>query len=79
MRERYAGWLPRYGDFVRRRRDRLGQVSTEVAGLDLPPAVFKTCPWSRGRSAKPVAAVVALLSARGTRQRNHRDAVAGCG
>jgi hypothetical protein len=31
---------------VRRRRvDPLGRVNTAVAELDLPPAVFKTCPW----------------------------------
>jgi hypothetical protein len=28
-----------------RRADRLSRVSTAVANLDLPPAVFKTCPW----------------------------------
>jgi hypothetical protein len=31
---------------VRRwRRDRFDRVSTAAAQLDLPPAVFKTCPW----------------------------------
>jgi hypothetical protein len=29
----------------RRRADRFDRVSTVVAELDLPPAVFKTCPW----------------------------------
>ncbi|HEY6576853.1 MAG TPA: hypothetical protein VI029_18425 [Mycobacterium sp.] len=29
----------------RRRRDRFDQVRAAVADLDLPPAVFKTCPW----------------------------------
>jgi hypothetical protein len=28
-----------------RRVDRLDRVSTAVADLELPPAVFKTCPW----------------------------------
>ncbi len=30
---------------LRRNRHRLDQVSTTVADLELPPAVFKTCPW----------------------------------
>jgi hypothetical protein len=35
-----------YSENVRRRREyRFDQVSTVVAELDLPPAVFKTCPW----------------------------------
>ena len=29
----------------RRREDRLDRVNTAVAELELPPAVFKTCPW----------------------------------
>jgi hypothetical protein len=35
-----------YSENVRRRREyRFDRVSTVVAELDLPPAVFKTCPW----------------------------------
>jgi hypothetical protein len=35
-----------YSDNVRRRRGgRFDQAFTAVTGLDLPPAVFKTCPW----------------------------------
>ena len=35
-----------YSDNVRRRRGgRFDRAFTAVAGLDLPPAVFKTCPW----------------------------------
>ena len=35
-----------YSDNVRRRRgDRFDRAYTAVADLDLPPAVFKTCPW----------------------------------
>ena len=35
-----------YSDNVRRRRGgRFDRAYTAVAGLDLPPAVFKTCPW----------------------------------
>ena len=35
-----------YSECVRRpRRNRFDRVSTAVADLDLPPAVFKTCPW----------------------------------
>ena len=30
---------------IRGRGDRLDRVSAVVADLDLPPAVFKTCPW----------------------------------
>jgi hypothetical protein len=30
---------------LRRREDRLDRVGTAVAELELPPAVFKTCPW----------------------------------
>jgi hypothetical protein len=30
---------------LRRREDRLDRVGTAVADLELPPAVFKTCPW----------------------------------
>jgi hypothetical protein len=29
----------------RRREDRFDRVSTAVADLELPPAVYKTCPW----------------------------------
>jgi hypothetical protein len=31
--------------YVRRRGDRFDRACTAVADLDLPPAVFKTCPW----------------------------------
>jgi hypothetical protein len=35
-----------YSENVRRRREyRFDRVSAVVAELDLPPAVFKTCPW----------------------------------
>ena len=38
--------LATYSECVRRpRRNRFDRVSTAVADLDLPPAVFKTCPW----------------------------------
>ena len=47
MGKGYAGLLPpQYSKNVRLRRgDRLGRMSTAVADLELPPAVFKTCPW----------------------------------
>ena len=32
-------------DVRRRRGDGFDRVCAAVAGLDLPPAVFKTCPW----------------------------------
>jgi hypothetical protein len=34
-----------YSKNVRRLGDRFDRVYTAVAELDLPPAVFKTCPW----------------------------------
>ena len=35
-----------YSENVKLRRgDRLDRMSTAVADLQLPPAVFKTCPW----------------------------------
>lgn len=47
MSKGYAGLLaPHTVKTVRRRRQyRFDRVSTVVAELDLPPAVFKTCPW----------------------------------
>jgi hypothetical protein len=40
------GQASAYSDSVRwRRGDRLDRVRTAVADLDLPPVVFKTCPW----------------------------------
>jgi hypothetical protein len=42
----YVAALPAYSENVKLRRgDRLDRVSAAVADLDLPPAVFKTCPW----------------------------------
>jgi hypothetical protein len=32
-------------DMKLRRADRVARMSTAVANLELPPAVFKTCPW----------------------------------
>jgi hypothetical protein len=44
---RLRRFAPRtYSENVKLRRgDRLGRMSTAVADLELPPAVFKTCPW----------------------------------
>jgi hypothetical protein len=37
---------PAYSENVKLRRgDRFDRLSTAVADLELPPAVFKTCPW----------------------------------
>ena len=37
---------PPYSEIVwRRREDQFNRVRIAVADLDLPPAVFKTCPW----------------------------------
>jgi hypothetical protein len=37
---------PEYSENVKLRRgDRLDRMTTVVADLELPPAVFKTCPW----------------------------------
>jgi hypothetical protein len=38
--------VPAYSENVKlRRRDRVDRMATAVAELELPPAVFKTCPW----------------------------------
>ena len=38
--------FPAYSEYVNfRRGDRVGRMSAAVADLELPAAVFKTCPW----------------------------------